>query len=153
MKQDLAELSQEAAVAKKVKLEPPGNSISSSSSPHSDRERERDCEQRDRGPSDSKTSAKISENTVVAPREKPRERLREIEEDIFFGPSATSSSSRAKEQRERQERVTVINAYKSYICFLGKITLVQAILHINTHFFVAWSVCRLSHACAELCAA
>ena len=38
-------------------------------------------------------------------KEKPRERLREIEEDIFFGPSATTSSlsNRAKE-RERQER-------------------------------------------------
>jgi len=103
----LAELSQDTA-AKKIKLESPGNSTTFSSSPHSDRERERDREQRD-----TRTSAKTLENPV-APREKPRERLREIEEDIFFGPSATSSS-RAK---ERQERTAVINAYKLFASVL-----------------------------------
>jgi len=39
----------------------------------------------------------------MAAKEKPRERLREIEEDIFFGPSA-SSSNRAKDRERQEER-------------------------------------------------
>jgi len=91
LKSDLAEQSQDVP-AKKIKLEP-GTSVSVSSSPQSERERERD-----RGPADK---TRTSENAV---REKPRERLREIEEDIFFGPSATSSSTNRAKERERQER-------------------------------------------------
>jgi len=37
----------------------------------------------------------------MAAKERPRERLREIEEDIFFGPSA-STSNRAKD-RDREK--------------------------------------------------
>jgi len=72
-----------------MKLEP-GTSASASASPRADREKERD---RDK----TKTETPV--------KDRPRERLREIEEDIFFGPSATTSllSNRAKE-RERQER-------------------------------------------------
>jgi len=75
-----------------MKLEP-GTSVSASASPRADREKERDRGQTDK----TKTETPV--------KDKPRERLREIEEDIFFGPSATTSSlsNRAKE-RERQER-------------------------------------------------
>jgi len=67
--------------------------VSTSSSPRADRDKERD-----RGQSDKSKSSE----TVV--KEKPRERLREIEEDIFFGPSATTSSLNRAKERERQER-------------------------------------------------
>jgi len=48
---------------------------------------------------------KIKTSETTPAKEKPRERLREIEEDIFFGPAAatTSFSNRSKE-RDRQER-------------------------------------------------
>lgn len=91
MKQDLAELSQEVP-AKKIKLEP-GTSVSASSSPRADRDKERDLSHADK--------TRSSEMPV---KEKPRERLREIGEDIFFGPLPTVSSLNRAKERERQDR-------------------------------------------------
>lgn len=94
LKQDLAELSQDIPV-KKPKVE----SSASSSSSNSPRSLEvKDRPERNRIGNDK---AKSSVNDLV--KDKPRERLREIEEDIFFGPAATLSSNRAKD-RERSER-------------------------------------------------
>jgi len=69
-----------------MKIEP-GTSVSTSMSPRADRER----------------GEKPKPQEIVV-KEKPRERLREIEEDIFFGPSATTSSANRAKERERQER-------------------------------------------------
>ena len=90
---DLAELSQDVPI-KKIKLETSASS-SSSGSPRSievrpDRERI--------------VSEKKSSTSVDFVKEKPRERLREIEEDIFFGPSASMGSSNRAKDRERLER-------------------------------------------------
>lgn len=101
LKQDLAELSasSQEVPAKKIKLEPPSvTSASTSSSARAEREREKDRD-RDRGQGD-----KARNSDIAAAKEKPRERLREIGEDIFFGPSATTPSLNRSKERERQER-------------------------------------------------
>jgi hypothetical protein len=94
LKQDLAELSQDIPI-KKPKLESSASS-SSSSSPRS-------LEVKDRNERDRLGSDKAKSAVTDVVKDKPRERLREIEEDIFFGPVATLSSNRAKD-RERSER-------------------------------------------------
>jgi len=93
LKQDLAELSQEVPI-KKPKLESSASS-SSSGSPRSIDVKER---------SDRSGNDKAKSSVSEIKKEKPRERLREIEEDIFFGPSPTVSSGNRAKERERLER-------------------------------------------------
>lgn len=93
LKQDIANLSEEIPL-KKIKLES-GSSpvVSASASPRSTDSKEKE---RDRGVKNKPES-----------KEKPRERLREIEEDIFFGlPSSSLASNKMKDvdKGEKEER-------------------------------------------------